>query len=108
MLGQVEGARITVDALGILLRRLGYREAVDAAFMRWGELNLPAEMRPYGITVSGDEATINPPGALNVLLDAARIRQSPWNTLFWATMATGAGAVVYFTIGRVMMERRRR
>jgi hypothetical protein len=96
-LGQDEPATATISSSGLqqLLARLGYYGEIGDAFVRWAETNLPHGLRPYGLIVDAEGAHVNPPDALDVLIDQVRSRESPLKTLFWSTLAAGIGAVVY-------------
>jgi len=93
-----QDAAISTPALARLLVRLGYYGEVVDAFDRWGQENLPAAMRPYGISSNEVTSYINPPEALDALLEQSRARESPWKTLFWGTLTAAIGAVVYVVV----------
>ncbi|MGH9463107.1 MAG: hypothetical protein ACRD1X_18000 [Vicinamibacteria bacterium] len=103
-LGQDEpaSALITPPGLAQLLSRAGYYGSLSEAFSRWAETNLPHDLRPYGIVVDSEGAHINPPEALDVLIDSVRARESPLKTLFWSTLAAATGAIVYTVVQKRM------
>lgn len=110
MSGEVEeipSVRISLAGLRRLLRRVGFLgPSLHVEFLRWAEVSLPLDMRPVGIEIGPDYAEVAPASALEVLIDEARGRQSPWAALGWATLAAGVGAVVYAVVDRALQRRR--
>jgi hypothetical protein len=95
-------AIITIAGLQQLLARVGYYGDPSEAFARWGETNLPHTLRPYGIVLDAEGAHINPPEALDILIDHSRSRESPLKALFWSTLAATLGAIVYVIVQKRM------
>jgi hypothetical protein len=103
-LGQDEPATALISTAGLqqLLSRLGYYGDTAQTFARWAETNLPHNLRPYGIVVDAEGSRINPPEALDILIESVRARESPLKTLFWSTLAAGLGAIVYTVVQKRM------
>jgi hypothetical protein len=95
---EVRTALISPTGLRQLLAKLGYYGGLTEAFARWAETNLPHDLRPYGIIIDAEGAHVNPPEALDILIESVRSTPSPWKTLFWSTLAATAGAIVYTVV----------
>ena len=101
---EVLEAVISTAGLGRLLARVGfYGPSVVESCAAWAEMSLPIDMRPYGIVVDADGTHVTPPAALDLLIEQARSRSSPWQGALWS-----AAAAVLGTIAITFILKRRR